>query len=916
MDFIYSRLNNNLVDINRIKDITLLKCEEKDDPIEGLRIGDYYLKVTVVDSDRVVYSDFSNINKDEEELLDRIYQEQQRATGRENEIESNSGNHLSIEQDEQTGIVTISLLNIHDEVLDTKTLDLETEKIIRDITLDYEHKKLVFDLVDGTTIECDISDMIDDLNEKLSVLTTNLNSEITRAEGEEQRIESKAESLVEAEEERAEGEEQRIETKAENLVTAEETRATTAEQTLQSNIDTEATTRSNADTTLSNLLTAETNRATGAENTLDLKIDQEIQDRISDVNTEETRAKEVETALNTAISTETTRATDAESALNTRVDNEITNRSNADTELSNRITAEFTRATSAEQTLDSKIDQEILDRQNAITSEATTRSNADTALDNKITTETERAEGVEYTLQSNINSEASTRESADQTLQSNIDNEASARQSADETLQSNIEDEEERALSAEESLRNKLTRYFDKFVDGENIDTQFNNGQKVYCHSGTVMEGGDVPSTTIINFTQTANKALYIKNIYIKYLTPENDEIEYNYSFDAKVFDANGQTQDLGGISWILFDSNSVSYFGYNNNYGQQVGSSSKGIRNCTLTTSDFAGCTVKEVRITACGASGTGCKVGVTVGNDIWLYDEGGEQETSAYPLPANDISSDILFTYQDGSTPGAGTIVTYTETFLTKENDEIITIEPEQEIVYINFDDRRIYLYDGTTLIEISKVLELGTTSTTAYRGDWGNSNRSNIQNILNSDITFRGQKTFADDIWLEYEKTLYTDFIRSQNEDGGYETLAEYNGDAYSWKLGGISKIDTNLISMPFMQTEDSSNPGSYDPSADADSIRIMNIAEPINQTDGANKDYVDNSVSDVSDSLSADISSEASRASQAESALQGAINSETTARENADTGLSGRIGTLETLVDPGSDNTLAGLVFEEL
>lgn len=72
MDYIYSKLNNNLVDINRLDTITLLKCEEDDSPIEGLKIGDYYLKFTVVDSDKVNYCNLSSLNQDDKDLLDRI----------------------------------------------------------------------------------------------------------------------------------------------------------------------------------------------------------------------------------------------------------------------------------------------------------------------------------------------------------------------------------------------------------------------------------------------------------------------------------------------------------------------------------------------------------------------------------------------------------------------------------------------------------------------------------------------------------------------------------------------------------------------------------------------------------------------------------------------------------------------------
>lgn len=119
MDFIYSRLNNGLVDINRIESITLLKCEVKDEPVEGLEVGDYYLKVTVVDSDKVSYCDLSDLTTDQQVLLDKIYQEEQRAINREKEIENIAGNKLDVSYDESTSIITLKLLNIHDKVLNS-----------------------------------------------------------------------------------------------------------------------------------------------------------------------------------------------------------------------------------------------------------------------------------------------------------------------------------------------------------------------------------------------------------------------------------------------------------------------------------------------------------------------------------------------------------------------------------------------------------------------------------------------------------------------------------------------------------------------------------------------------------------------------------------------------------------------------
>ncbi len=140
--------------------------------------------------------------------------EEARARAREHELESDAASFLDIVQDEQTGIVTIKLLNIRNEVLDTKTLDLETEKIIRTITLNYPAKKLIFTSVDGTAIECDIKDMINDFEAKLANLDTSLTNvlatESSRAVSEEGRIEAKAEDLVATEKNRAEDAESQL----------------------------------------------------------------------------------------------------------------------------------------------------------------------------------------------------------------------------------------------------------------------------------------------------------------------------------------------------------------------------------------------------------------------------------------------------------------------------------------------------------------------------------------------------------------------------------------------------------------------------------------------------------------------------------------------------------------------------------
>lgn len=88
MDYIYSKLNNNLVDINRLDKVLLLKCEEENVPVEGLKVGDYYLKFTVIDSDKVNYCSLADLSKDEEELNKLKAQLEQEIADRETAVEA------------------------------------------------------------------------------------------------------------------------------------------------------------------------------------------------------------------------------------------------------------------------------------------------------------------------------------------------------------------------------------------------------------------------------------------------------------------------------------------------------------------------------------------------------------------------------------------------------------------------------------------------------------------------------------------------------------------------------------------------------------------------------------------------------------------------------------------------------------
>lgn len=90
MDYIYSKLNNNLIHFDRITDVKCLRCEEAGVPIEGLSVGDFYMAFTLEGVTEPVYCDLSSLN----DLLDgmnssliaKVNEEKARAMASENEL--------------------------------------------------------------------------------------------------------------------------------------------------------------------------------------------------------------------------------------------------------------------------------------------------------------------------------------------------------------------------------------------------------------------------------------------------------------------------------------------------------------------------------------------------------------------------------------------------------------------------------------------------------------------------------------------------------------------------------------------------------------------------------------------------------------------------------------------------------------
>lgn len=131
-----------------------------------------------------------------------------------------AAHNLSIYKDTD-GTVKVTLLNAADEPIATQSLIMPSERILADVTLDYESKKLIFTFEDTSTLDCDLSSLIDDLQVKLSELNARIDSEVT----DRQKVDEQLQANIEAE----------IEIRQ------------TADDTLKQNLEAEATIRQETD---------------------------------------------------------------------------------------------------------------------------------------------------------------------------------------------------------------------------------------------------------------------------------------------------------------------------------------------------------------------------------------------------------------------------------------------------------------------------------------------------------------------------------------------------------------------------------------------------------------------------------------------------------------------------------------------
>ena len=150
----------------------------------------------------------------------------------------------------------------------------------------------------------------------------------------------------------------------------------------------------------------------------------------------------------------------------------------ADKALQDALDAEEAARTAADAALGVRIDTEIAERKSAdktlqdnITAEATTRAEADTALGARIDKEVTDRESADTALGTRIDNEEDAREAADTTLQENITAEETARTAADKTLQDKIDATNAHTINTHRLDSNPVLNGTDIKLDGYKVAT-------------------------------------------------------------------------------------------------------------------------------------------------------------------------------------------------------------------------------------------------------------------------------------------------------------------------------------------------------------------------------------------------------------------------------------------------------------
>ena len=126
----------------------------------------------------------------------------------------------------------------------------------------------------------------------------------------------------------------------------------------------------------------------------------------------------------------------------------------------------------------------------------------------------------------------------------------------------------------------------------------------------------------------------------------EPEECEYTYTFESKLFAANGTTT-LNNVSWTL--AGDGGYWGYDATKGQQLGSGSNPYKTLTLSTDGITG-KIKSITINTSGASSINGSFTVTVGGVQYGASTKLTNTATVYTF-TGESSGEIVFSFTQSS-------------------------------------------------------------------------------------------------------------------------------------------------------------------------------------------------------------------------------------------------------------------------
>lgn len=136
------------------------------------------------------------------------------------------------------------------------------------------------------------------------------------------------------------------------------------------------------------------------------------------------------------------------------------------------------------------------------------------------------------------------------------------------------------------------------------------------------------------------------------------------------------------------------------------------------------------RVRVVESWKNGIGNK---GAANGVAGLDSNGKVPTSQLPSYVDDVidlKGFVSTNPSSGMTVGTVYYNTATKKLFTATSATAgVTSDPEAGKIYIDTSNNKTYRWSGTTMAEISSSLALGTTSSTAFRGDYGNTLYTNF-------------------------------------------------------------------------------------------------------------------------------------------------------------------------------------------